>query len=140
MRKVLLISLAAVILAGGTALVVYAQAEQPRARGERVRGREGGPPADARRGGPPRVELNEGQRVKLATLMKGDVGKDLKDALAAFQAKVMEALNLKPDDERTARMITMRAIMGLMRPQQPGEEGKGPRGQSDRPAKGRRRQ
>jgi len=140
MRKVLLISLAAVILAGGTALVVYAQAEQPRARGERVRGREGGQPADARRGRPPRTELTEDQQKALQSdEMKGAM-EELRAAVQAFQAKVKRALRLKPDDERTARMITMQAIMRQMRPQQPGEEGKGPRRQGDRPAKGRRPQ
>ena len=127
MRKVLLISLAAMILVGGTSLVAYAQDNAPR----RERGPEGRPGGEGQRRGPPRMELTDAQREALQSAEMKAATEKLNAAVKAFQAKVMKILGLK--DERAARMITMRAIMQQMRP--PREEGDRPdrpRGEGDR--------
>ncbi|MEA3366733.1 MAG: hypothetical protein U9R68_01320 [Planctomycetota bacterium] len=128
MRKVLLISLAAVILVGGTGLVAYAQADAPR-RQRRPEGREG---VEGQRRGPPRMQLTEAQREALQGPEMQKAMAKLKAAMKVFQAKVKEVLRL--EDERALRMITMRAIMQQMRP--PREQGERPdrrRGEGDRP-------
>jgi len=128
MRKVLLISLAAMILVGGTGLVAYAQDNGPR----RQRGPEGRPGGEGVRRGPPRMQLTEAQREALqGEEMKMAMAK-LKAAMKVFQAKVKEVLGL--EDERALRMITMRAIMQQMRPpRERGERPDRPRGEGNRP-------
>jgi len=128
MRKVLLISLAAVILVGATGLVAYAQADAPR-RQRRPEGREG---VEGQRRGPPRMQLTEAQQEALQSPEMKMAAEKLKAAVKAFQAKVMRILRL--EDERAARMITMRTIMQQMRPpREQGERPDRPRGQGDRP-------
>jgi len=128
MRRALLVSLAAVIVAGGLAMVAYSQ------EGE---GRRGPPPGRRPEGegrrGPPRPPLTEEQRAKLAELMKGPVGQNLRAALEKFRAAVKEIVG---DDERAVRMATFRAIMQQMRP--PGQEGREGREGRRRPERPRR--
>ena len=112
MRKVLLISLAAVIVAGGFAMVAYG------AEGEGRRGPPQGrrPGAEGERRGPPRSELTEDQRGALENdpeVKKARAA--LQEAVARFQKAVMRIVK----DERAARMIMFRAMMQRMRP--PGE-------------------
>ncbi len=128
MRKILLISLAAVIVAGGIALVTYAQdvGGPPR---DRPRGRQ---PGDRPGGGrPPRIELTEEQSAALKELMKeGKVGDHLMKALTAFQEAVKGVLGKEIKDEaqlnRAVRRFVFQAIMRQMRP---------PEGDRDRPGR-----
>jgi len=118
MRKVLLISLAAVIVAGGLAMVVYGE------RAPRGEARPGGRPGGGeQRGGPRGPQFTEEQSAKLAELAKGPIGKALNDAVADFQKAVKDALKGSIKDEaqlnRAVRMATFRAIM--QRPRPPGE-------------------
>jgi hypothetical protein len=117
MRKVLLISLAAVIVAGGFAMAAYG------AEGEGRRGPPQGrrPGAEGERRGPPRVELNEDQRAALENdpeVKKARAA--LQAAVAKFQKVVMEIVK----DERAARMIMFRAIMQRVRPAGEGDRGR----------------
>jgi len=121
MRKILLISLAAVIVAGGIALVTYAEdAGGPPRFQRRPEGKPGG---EGQRRGPPRPQLSEEQRADLAKLMEEKVAKDLMEALGKFQAAVKEIVG---DDERAVRMVVFQAIMRQMRP---------PEGDRDRPGR-----
>ena len=115
MRKVLLISLAAVILAGGTALVVYGEAGPRESRpGARP------PGGESRRGGQRGPQLTEKQSAKIAELAKGPIGKALSEAVADFQKAVKDTLKGSIQDdaqlERAVRMATFRAIMQQTRP------------------------
>ena len=132
MRKILLISLAAVIVAGGIALVTYAEDAGGPPRFQRRRGDR--PDAEGERRGPPRSQLTEEQRADLAKLMEEKVAKDLMKALADFQKAVKKIVG---DDERAVRMATFRAIMRQMRP--PEDRERGDRDRPDRrPARRRR--
>ncbi|GAG34114.1 unnamed protein product, partial [marine sediment metagenome] len=122
MRKILLISLAAVIVAGGIALVTYAQ-DKPE--------REGPPRGRPRGGRPPRIELTKEQSAALKELMKeGKVGAHLMKALTAFQEAVKGVLEKEIKDEaqlnRAVRRFVFQAIMQQMRPPAD-EEGNGTR-------------
>ena len=134
MRKILLISLAAVIVAGGIALVTYAEDAGGPPRFERRR--EGKPGGEGQRRGPPRSQLTEDQRADLAKLMEGDVAKELKKALADFQKAVRKIVG---DDERAVRMAVFQAIMRQMRPQGAGDRERGDRERGDRDRLDRRR-
>ena len=112
MRKVLLISLAAVIVAGGFAMAAYG------AEGEGRRGPPQGrrPGAEGERRGPPRIQLTEDQR---AALENDPAVKKARAALQAAVAEFQKAVMKIVKDERAARMIMFRAIM--QRTRTPGE-------------------
>lgn len=115
MRKILLISLAAVIVAGGLAITAYGQ-DKPEREGPPRRGKPGG---EGQRRGPPRPQLTEEQQADLAKLMKeGKVGDHLMKALAKFQEAVKKIVG---DDERAVRMVVFQAIMRQMRPPEEGD-------------------
>ncbi len=142
MRKFLLISLAAVIVAGGLAITTYGQDKPEREGPPRFERRpEGRPGGEGQRRGPPRSQLNEKQRADLAELMKGEVAARLMKALANFQEAVTKIVG---DDERAVRMAVFQVIMRQMRPQGAGDRERGdrdrrdrrPRGEGDRPPRG----
>jgi len=132
MRKILLISLAVVIVAGGLAITAYGQDRPQREGPPRFeRRREGRPGGEGERRGPPRSQLTEEQRADLAKLMEEKVAKDLMKALADFQKAVKKIVG---DDERAVRMATFRAIMRQMRPEGAGDrEREGDRPRRKRP-------
>ena len=136
MRKILLISLAAVIVAGGIALVTYAQDKPEREGPPRFERRPGGRPGgEGQRRGPPRPQLSEEQRADLKELMKeGKVGAHLMKALGKFQAAVKKIVG---DDERAVRRVVFQAIMRQMRP--PEDRERGDRDRPDRRPDRRRR-
>ena len=129
MRKILLISLAVVIVAGSLAITAYGE-ERPEREGPPRRGRPGG---EGQRRGPPRPQLSEEQRADLAKLMKGEVAARLMKALADFQDAVKKVVG---DDERAVRMAVFQAIMRQMRPEGAGDRERGDRDRLDRRRRG----
>lgn len=131
MRKVLLISLAAVIVAGGFAMAAYGQDDRPKREGPPRKGRPG---AEGERRGPPRVELTEDQQARLETdpAVK-EARAALQEAVAKFQKAVMKIVK----DERAARMVMFRAMMQRMRPPGEGEGDRERERRTDRPKKKR---
>jgi len=123
MRKFLLISLAAVIVAGGLAITAYGAEDKPEREGPPRRGRPGG---EGERRGPPRPRLTEDQRGALENdpAVK-EARADLEAAVANFQKAIKKIIK----DERTARMVMFQAIMRQVRPQGPGDKDR----EGDRP-------
>ena len=119
MRKILLISLAAVIVAGSLAITAYGA--EGEGREGPPRGRPGG---EGQRRGPPRPELNDDQR---GALENDPAVKEARAELEAAVAKFQKAIKNIIKDERTARMVMFQAIMRTM----PRPEGDRTRGDRD---------
>ncbi|KPJ77362.1 MAG: hypothetical protein AMK72_02270 [Planctomycetes bacterium SM23_25] len=115
MRRLLLISLAAVIVAGGLAMAAYGEERRgpPPDRGE-------GDKRGGERRGPPRIELTPDQQ---GALENDPEVKEARAALLAAVEKFQKAIAKIIPDERARRMVMFQAIMRTMPPR----EGGGPR-------------
>ena len=128
MRRLLLISLAAVIVAGGFAMAAYGE-ERGERRGPPQGRRPGG---EGERRGPPRPELTEDQRGALENDPEvKEARAALQEAVAKFQKAVMKIVK----DERAARMVMFRAIMQRMRPPGEGDRDRDRDRRTERPKK-----
>lgn len=120
MRKILLISLAAVIVAGGLAITAYGAEREGREGRPRFERRPEGRPGDARRRGPPTSQLSVDQRGALENdKAVKEARAKLEVAVANFQEAVKNVLTVSIKDEaqlnRAARMFVFQTIMKQMR-------------------------